>query len=313
MSETRVTTVEQWQEACSSAFVPLRVRDALPAPAGSPRFRAHLDLVQLPGGVSVAGVASSASEVYRSAGVIAEHPRDDVLLSLQLSGTGSVLQDGREARLRPGQAALYDASHPYSLRFAEHSMSEVVLQAPRRLLPRSGQAMADLTARPLPRSAGLTALANLMASVNAGGAATVVTSEPGRREAELIAEALTTLLRAVLLPTARPATAGLDGEQMRAVLKAHLDEHFTDPSLSVQSLAATHHVSLRQVHKLFAELGESPGSYLRTRRLAHAHALLLDGESVTTATHRNGFQDSDTFSRAFRRHYGVSPSEVLHG
>ena len=115
--------------------------------------------------VALTRVASGASEVYRSDRVIAQHPRDDLLISLHRSGTGSVTQHGREARLRAGSAALYDASSPYTLAFPGR-MSEVVLQLPRRCIPATGDAFAGLTARALPEGGPLRALTALAVSVD---------------------------------------------------------------------------------------------------------------------------------------------------
>ncbi len=87
--------------------------------------------------------------------------------------------------------------------------------------------------------------------------------------------------------------------------------HAADPALTPQRLAQAHHVSLRALQALFADHGDSPASFLRQQRLVRAEQLLLDGQSVATATTRSGFTDPGTFARAFRRRFGLSPSQYV--
>jgi len=292
-----VTSVAGWAQACSSAFVPLRARSA------APQFRASLQQLVLTPDVALTRVASGASEVYRSDRVIAQHPRDDLLISLHRSGSGVVTQHGREARLRAGSAALYDASAPYTLTFPG-PMSEVVLQLPRRCVPATGPAFAELTARPLPAGGPLRALTALAVSVNPG------TAQERPLEDAAIADAVVSLVGAIVSADAAFTAPRLDAELLRAALRHFIDDHLADPRLSPELVAHAHHVSLRLMQKLFARDGDSPAAYIRRRRLEAARRLLLSGEPVHRAGHRTGFYDIDTFSRAFKREFGAPPSAV---
>ncbi len=103
------------------------------ARAGTYRFSANRTQHALSAEVTVTRVTSGASEVYRSDRVIAEHPRDDLIVSLHRAGTGTVTQHARRARLRAGSAAMYDAASPYTLSFPT-PIRETVLQLPRRAI-----------------------------------------------------------------------------------------------------------------------------------------------------------------------------------
>jgi len=299
MAPVTARSVSEWAEACSKAFVPLSVHCV------APRFTARLDQAELASGVSVTRVASGASAVSRGAGVIARNPREDLLVSVHGSGRGSVEQHGRVAGLGSGRAAAYDASVPYVLRFPVR-MSELVLQVPRRVVARSGNAFDDLTAKVLPESASLTALTSLMAAISATGGTPRTPAE-----ADLLAEATITLLRGTLLPDGRPATTRIDTRAVEVAMRSYVERHLTDPGLTVDRLAAVHHVSVRLVHKIFSESAETPAAYIRRKRLAHSRRLLLDGGTVSSAAMRSGFIDADTFTRAFKREYGVPPSDLL--
>lgn len=98
---------------------------------------------------------------------------------------------------------------------------------------------------------------------------------------------------------------------MRAELLRHIHDDFRDPAFSVSALAKRNHMSVRSVQALFAEAGKTPGEAIRRARLEFACLLLERGASVQSACYDSGFSDPGTFSRAFRRHYGRSPTHFL--
>jgi AraC-like DNA-binding protein len=300
MSDVAVNSAAQWAEACSAAFVPLRVRSA------APEFSAALRQQVLTPDVSLTRVASGASEVYRSDRVIAQHPRDDIIVSLHRDGSGLVTQYGREARLRQGSAAMYDASAPYVLAFPGQ-MSEVVLQLPRRCLATVGHAFTDLTARPLPQGGPLTALTALAVSADA--------RPQGHRPLEdaAIGDALVALLVAVVATDTASAAPPVDSALLGISLRQFIEDHLADPRLSPEYVACAHHISLRQLQKLFARDGDSPAAYIRRRRLETARRLLLQGAKAGRASASVGFSDADTFTRAFKREFGMPPSAIGPG
>lgn len=64
------------------------------------------------------------------------------------------------------------------------------------------------------------------------------------------------------------------------------------------------------IRRFRAEAGASPHQYLISCRMRAAVRLLWDGSvSVSQAAEQAGYPDLKSFSRAFRRHYGLSPSE----
>ncbi|MBR2353708.1 MAG: helix-turn-helix transcriptional regulator [Clostridia bacterium] len=54
----------------------------------------------------------------------------------------------------------------------------------------------------------------------------------------------------------------------------------------------------------------SPHEYLIMRRLEHAETLLLQTElNITEIAYRTGFATSSNFSKAFKKHNGMSPKD----
>ncbi|MET9325643.1 helix-turn-helix domain-containing protein [Tsukamurella sp. NPDC003166] len=291
-----VGSAREWTRACSSAFVPLRVD------AAAPDFRASLRQVRLAPGITLAAVTSRASSVMRDAASIATSPREDVLMSFHRRGTGVVTQNGRQARLSPGGCVLYDASTPYTLAFPGQ-MSEFVLQVPRETIARVGNGFTDLTARVLRPSAPLRALSALVSSVD------MAADRRDGAEDELIAESVAPLLRASLELGGVGAEPPIEAELLAMALRLFIDERAMDPELTPAGLAATFHVSLRHVQKVFERYFDTgAAAYIRTRRLEGAQELLRRRCTVAEAAHRSGFLDVDTFSRAFKREFGVTPS-----
>lgn len=96
--------------------------------------------------------------------------------------------------------------------------------------------------------------------------------------------------------------------QLRAV-RDRIDRDFAQP-LDVEQLARGIHVSAGHLSRRFrAEFGESPYSYLMTRRIERAMALLrTTRRPVTDVCMDVGFSSLGTFSTRFRELVGVPPS-----
>jgi transcriptional regulator GlxA family with amidase domain len=75
-------------------------------------------------------------------------------------------------------------------------------------------------------------------------------------------------------------------------------------------------LSVRHLQKVFRDThGCSPGQYLVTIRLEHAHRLLQRAdvdETVTSIATQAGFTHLGRFAAAYRERYGTPPSSTLH-
>jgi AraC-like DNA-binding protein len=114
----------------------------------------------------------------------------------------------------------------------------------------------------------------------------------------------------ISLVTTRPASA----QHLRdlAVLRRvrdRIDREYAQP-LDVESLARGAHMSAGHLSRQFRlAFGESPYSYLMTRRIERAMALLRRGDfSVTEVCFEVGCTSLGTFSTRFTELVGVPPS-----
>jgi AraC family transcriptional regulator, positive regulator of tynA and feaB len=91
------------------------------------------------------------------------------------------------------------------------------------------------------------------------------------------------------------------------------DSRLADPELSAEVLARDLNVSVRTLQRAFTAAGESVVSYIRSRRLEEARlaltALPAGRLSVSELAAHWQFADSSHFIRAFKKHYGRTPTE----
>ncbi|MGN6519581.1 MAG: helix-turn-helix transcriptional regulator [Dokdonella sp.] len=108
-------------------------------------------------------------------------------------------------------------------------------------------------------------------------------------------------------PRNAPSTQLRDLARLRRV-RDRIDRDYAQP-LDVEALAHGVHMSAGHLSRQFKlAYGESPYSYLMTRRIERAMALLRGGASVTDACFAVGCASLGTFSTRFAELVGMPPS-----
>jgi AraC family transcriptional regulator len=95
----------------------------------------------------------------------------------------------------------------------------------------------------------------------------------------------------------------------------YIDAHLAEP-LDLETLAEVAHFSPWHFHRLFQALtGETAADRVRRRRLETAAARLLASppESALSIALDVGFGSAEVFTRAFRAHFGVTPTAWRRG
>jgi AraC-like DNA-binding protein len=96
----------------------------------------------------------------------------------------------------------------------------------------------------------------------------------------------------------------------------YIDAHLGEP-ITMEAIARNVHMSVRSIQQGFREeLGLSPMTYVRERRLERVHhelsdALPGDGVTVTAVANRWGFHHLSSFAVEYRKRWGMTPSETL--
>jgi AraC-like DNA-binding protein len=106
---------------------------------------------------------------------------------------------------------------------------------------------------------------------------------------------------------------GVEPEEQRILKKALgiVEKYIADPLFGVEKMAEEIGMSRASLHrKLKSISGISPSDFIRSVRLKRAAALLdKKVDSITQVGFMVGFEDQSNFSKAFKRQFGVTPSE----
>lgn len=105
--------------------------------------------------------------------------------------------------------------------------------------------------------------------------------------------------------------ASLQALRLRAALDV-IARRFSEPDVSVTSVAASVGISPRYLQRLFEGAGQSFTQHLSELRLRAAHALLQSADGrvrrITDIALGVGFSDISHFNRSFRRLFGETPT-----
>lgn len=296
--------VNDWRTAVSALFVPLQVRSSSPDRLHG-RIRTRI-LER----VTVAEVSATEQVAQRTTPLEGERATGRYMLCLQLEGTGIVVQDNREAVLRPGDISLYDMDRPYSLVF-EESFNCLAVMFPRELFFAPPSFVAEVMAHRIARDDGL---ARVVSPLLAGLADNLelLSGQHGSRLVHNAVDMVSTVLLGQL-DSARDELANPRGTNPRSAILNYIENNLGSTDLSPSNIAKAHFISTRHLYHLFENQDMTIGEWIRFRRLEQCKRDLAnpayDGESIATIAARAGFTNPSHFSQCFRRSYGLSARE----
>jgi AraC-like DNA-binding protein len=263
------------------------------------------------GSVNVGSVLTSTPHsVHRTPGLIRRGSSEMYRVVLAISGALRLGQDGKTARLLPGEFAIYDFAKPYDLVY-DSAVRLAVFGFPRVMLPVPADTAAMMSAVPITAEVAAASLAAPFLTRVA-------------RDFESYQPASTARLCTVLMDLVATAVAERAGSsgcvppaaRERALLlavHAFIERHLSDAELTPAAIASAHHMSLRQLHRLFETQQTTVAAWVRHRRLERCRRDLSDPclatTPVSTVAIRWGLPDAAHFSRQFRAAYGVAPAE----
>lgn len=299
---SEIQRFSQYCATVSSAVVALDIRTHEPELFGGRVVAGSI------GDIHVLDVMAKSHAVRRTPDLVANAPARYFKFSLLQRGTGTITQDGRQARLRPGDMAIYETDRPYSLVFDEDVRMSIVM-FPRELLHLPPELLGRMTAMRLDSSGGVGAMISpFLGSLT--GQITDVGGHVARRLFRTAFDMVETLLESEL--GRMSIDVAPNGLMMRIL--DYIDEHLEQPDLDPSAIAAAHFISVRHLHALFRDQGTTVSRVIRIRRLDRCYEALLDphvsDRSVSTIAHQHGFVELAHFSRIFRSHFGVSPSSL---
>jgi AraC-like DNA-binding protein len=231
-------------------------------------------------------------------------------LILNLGGPAVATQFGRELVLERGDAVAFAGSDTGTLTTMQ-SGRIATLEFPRGSLLSSLKDPRSSCARRIPKhSAPLRLLSSYVRAACASDGI-VASSLPHLAIMHMYD------LTAVAVGAGREAAEIAEGRGVRVGrLQAIKDDLLAriESDLSISELAARHELSTRYIRMLFEGEGTSVTEFVREERLRRARLLLLSPRfaerRIAEIAYAVGFNDLSYFNRAFRRRFGLSPSEA---
>jgi AraC-like DNA-binding protein len=255
-----------------------------------------------------------------AAGIKTEyHYHEFCKLLLLVSGSGGYRIEGQRYALQPGDIVLVGSGCVHRPEFDPDSPYErIIIYISPDFLRRCSTADCDLS------------------DCFSGGHGHVLRPEPGSRRLLTLAETLEeelsgneyghvilstgTLLR-LLVELGRTLRQGSvlgpgpihPGNDRIARILQYIDDHLTE-DLSVDQIAEQFYLSKFHMMRLFRSgTGTSVGTYILHRRLMLARDLIAGGMSATESCFRSGFGSYSSFTRAYGKYFGTTPTGRRYG
>jgi AraC-like DNA-binding protein len=300
--------IDFFREMTTAVWVPMECRPDLDAD-----YRAVFRASGL-GPMQVVVMDVMPTTVHRTPQLISQADPDMLKMLLVCGGGASaVAQGGQQARLSPGEFALYNTRRPYEVRCGvdDEPTQLLTFMFPPSLLPLSPGRLRDLAAVRIPATAGVGELTSQFLLQLARNIDSYTPADAAR-----LSTAALEILAARLAHELDNRDWGTPETRRHALLTAvqgFIQQHLGDPELSPAAIAAAHHMSLRSLHQLFHEEGLTVAGWTRRRRLECCRRDLSDpalaARPVAAIAAKWGFSSASDFSRAFRAGHGVPPAE----
>jgi len=270
-------------------------------------YPAHATSVHF-GSVFVVSVAAASQHFTRSQRLIAAEGLDHYLIQVYRHGVCDGTYGEVQNTVHPGDIKVIDLARPFNT--FNTQFDNITLTIPRPALAPLLDRPAAMHGTVLGRNTPLgRVVASHLRELSANAASLTPT------EGAAVAAATVRLVAACLgaNPRARDETMPYKAAAIGQAVRDFIDQHLASPLLEPDTLTQRFHMSRTQLYRLFAEEG-GVAAYIQARRLQRCfltlshpgHARRGIGEIALGC----GFASEAHFSRAFRRAFGITPSEA---
>ena len=254
---------------------------------GDTDFDGHMASARA-GDVLLTKLEANRHRVVRTADMVRASEEGYLKIVAPMKGRAGVEQMGRQAWVAPGAWTLYDTTGSYAVANPER--------------------VDHLTARPVGAASGIARVA-LTTMRSTFEELPHMSAEAARGAGELIAQ----LVRLSLIELAGQATHQTQREALKDRIRAYVALHLRDPELSVAQIAQAMNCSKRHLYNALADDKQPLASHIQHLRLEACIRELLhpmaQNRPITDIALSWGFNNLSHFSRVFREHTGMSPSE----
>lgn len=257
------------------------------------------------GGILLSGASAPATHVTRGKLNISRAPVDHWVITYNRCGVTTIASDRSALRARAGIPFLWSLGEKTTSE--RSSVDRLQLMIPRDLFrdiaPLLDASRNSALDNPLGRMLGdyMLFLETRLDSI-------------AREDLPRLRDAVRSMIAACLAPSADRVAAASEeidlGRRERACRQIHL--HLRSATLSPASICKAAGISRTQLYRLFEPSG-GVLRYIRRQRLLQSHSVLSDPDnrqSILSIAESFCFEDPSSFSRAFRREFGYSPSDI---
>ncbi len=293
---------DAWQAVLARKLLALEVE-----PLSDTPFSVHASLRLLDGLRFGTGIFSAS--INRRTAKVVEGDNDDFAMIINLEDRMTAEQRGRHFTIEPGGAYLLSCAEEGL--YAKRARGAVmVARFPHKAIAPLAPLLYDKLARPIPRTTEALRLLSTYFKVLEDNQA-LATAELRA----MVVRHVYDLIALVLNPSKDQAAASDGGVQAARLnsIKTFVTDNLARHTLSVAEAAKSQRLSPRQVQRLFEGEGVTFSEFLQQERLKAVRDELTDPESrrsIGDIAYDCGFGDISHFNRAFRKRYGVPPSEV---
>lgn len=296
--------LDYWNDVAAEVLTPLQVSAARRSDFAGRLVVDHI------GSIGIARASSSSVVIRRTTAEISRSVERVFLLNFSDEGAFRVRHGSREALLRSGDFTLSDSAEPFE--YAHSGCSAVVLRVPEQVLKERLPTADDLI--------GLVVQGNKGAGKLASNMIRGMLKHGDRFDERACDHLEQSLLHAIAAAYAecfgaqRPYSGTAD--ERRTQILAFVETNLRDGDVSVDKVGAALGLSARYVRLLFEAREESLSAYILRRRLEESARDLRDplwrSHTVSRIATNWGFNSLGSYDRAFKAHFGLSPSKYRH-
>ena len=256
----------------------------------------------------VAHIVGNQHVIERDGSMIRTVPKESVFVSLVMGSASFLFQKGNSQLLQPGAMIVYRTDKPYLFGFSA-SMHKFIFDIPQDVFASRCLRRFDHAVK-ISAHTGTQRLLLRTLNERTGG----FFEQPLSQGADSYQEDALELLGTIIAGQMGNRRINALSASYLLAAKQCILEQLSDPALSCERVALQTGVSTRHLARLFALEDTQPHRFILEKRLQGAFRLLSQTDSrgldIAEVAYRQGFTSQAHFARAFKAHYGRTPSDV---
>lgn len=285
-------------------------KHCIPASSSSPNqddFEASIAGTTI-GSLTAASIVSPEHTWERTKSNIRSDDYSDLWISYLDDGIAYLEQEGNVVKQSQGQLVMYDSAKPF--KYNINSSKCRIVGIPRELLNYRTKQADRLTAQILGKDTGF---ANILM-----GMIKEITDNPfndiDSSRTSKVSNSFLDLTSFVLETHINSSSNIFSTDNLYLRLVEQINHRLDDPALDLNLLSQLEHVSTRTISRVFSKHNTTAMHYIWEKRLEASYIALKEGKvrKVSEVAMNYGFCDLSHFSRTFKKHFGISPQDILH-